>query len=203
MRSVLLGLGVFGLAGCATVSMVPGEASVETGISAEQSALRQSSDQFCENAEKAGWVQKSSGVMGLARILMHGNDDAQDEDASDYAQSIQAETAELAVVFERIAADAEAARLGLAQVVMVAEGVLAGETPSRRADVMSFERSLIAAQKSHRNFARAADVASQRAEAAPVAVDAALDGFGAEIDKARRIADRLADKYADLEKAVS
>lgn len=202
MRSVALGLCLIGLSGCATVSVVPGEATVETNLSVQQSALRTSSEAFYENAREAGWVEKSSGIVGLARILMHGQDDA-DGTPSDYSDLVGAETDLPAAVFNRVIVDAEAAREGLAGVAEQAIAVLAGELDYGRSDIVSFERSLVTAQKAHRGFARAADIAATRNDGAPETVDAALDRLAVEIDDARDVADRLADRYASIDRAVS
>ncbi len=202
MRSVALGLCVIGLAGCATVSMVPGQATVETNLSVQQSALRTSSDAFYETARESGWVEKSTGLAGLARILMHGQDEAEDA-PSDYSERVGAETEPPANVFSRVVTDSEAAREGLSDVAEQAVTVLNSELEYGRSDIVSFERSLVTAQKAHRSFSRAADLAATRNGGAPETVDAALARLATEIDEARRVADQLADRYASIDVAVS
>lgn len=202
MRSVFVGLCAIGLVGCATVSMVPGEATIQASLTEQQSALRASSDDFCTHAQDAGWVQRTNGIAGLARILMHGAGDG-DDAASDYAERVGAETETPDSVFTQIVIDADEARSGLAQVAELAGSVLTGDVEYGRSDIFSFERSLVTAQKAHRNFARAADMAAARSDGAPVSVDTALGRLANEIDAARRVADRLADRYASADRAVS
>ena len=50
MRSVFLSLSLCLLGGCATVSMMPGEATVESGLSHNQSALRKVSAEYSDGA---------------------------------------------------------------------------------------------------------------------------------------------------------
>lgn len=202
MRNVLIGFCLVGLAGCATVSMVPGQATVETDLTETQSALRKSSDAYCETARDAGWVAETDGIFGLARILMHGQD-AGEETPKGYAASIGAETDPVETVFSRIAADAQTAREGLAAVASEARALLVSNDEAGRGDIKSFELSLLSAQDAHRNFARAADMTVARAGSAPADVDLALAAFADEIDSARKTADALADKFAAVDRAVS
>ncbi|MEO1695610.1 MAG: hypothetical protein AAFR55_10265 [Pseudomonadota bacterium] len=139
--------------------------------------------------------------MGLASILLNG---ARGEDAprNDYAAAIEADAAPVDVVFATIIRDATAARSGLSAVVLEADRVLEEAAEAKRADVMSFERVLVNAQAASRNFARAADIAGQRAKT-PDAVDVALDALDTEIDTARGTADTLADTYASINRSTS
>ncbi|MEO1473271.1 MAG: hypothetical protein AAFS03_04920 [Pseudomonadota bacterium] len=201
MRGVFACVLCLSIVGCATVSMTPGRAIVENGVSEQQSALRTASNAFCDEAEKAGWVRESSGLVGLASILLNG---ARGEDAprNDYAAAIEADAAPVDVVFATIIRDATAARSGLSAVVLEADRVLEEAAEAKRADVMSFERVLVNAQAASRNFARAADIAGQRAKT-PDAVDVALDALDTEIDTARGTADTLADTYASINRSTS
>lgn len=204
MRSVILVLSLGFLAGCATVSVVPGEATVETSLSANQSKLRQTSLDYCDRTVAAGWVEESSGVSGLAHVLMHGRDAASDPDAA-YAARIGATTDAPALVLAKIASDAAEARAGLGDVTREADAVLASgkDETANRGDVMSFERALVRAQMSQRSFARALDLVAARADldVSPIVLE--IDKFASAIDHARSIADRLADHYAAVEPAAS
>lgn len=191
--------------GCATVSMTSGETVVKADISERQSALRVASDEYCDTAEKRGWVEKATSIFGFANRLLNGDtNEPKSEVEADYAALVGAETEAPDSVFEQIKLDAEAARIGLVEVTGTASGVLLSEqTDTERGDVMSYERALINAQKSHRAFSRAADLAAQRAGNVPADTEAALASLASEIDTARETADILADRYAALETSIS
>lgn len=197
MRSVLLGCSLLLLGACATVSMVPGEASVETGIGGQKTPLQKASIEFCDGAEQKGWIKAGNGLAGLANILMHGRGD-EANGASHYADQIGAATAPPADIVTQIASDAEEARLGLASVTAEAERLLADtESEASRGDVTSFERALVRAQRVSRAFADAIEIVSERTTDVADA-NAALSDFTADIDKARLTADELAERYASL-----
>ena len=202
MRSVFLSLSLCLLGGCATVSMMPGEATVESGLSHNQSALRKVSAEYSDTATKEGWVEASGGLAGFADMLINGRSDAPD----DYATRIGAATNAPALVLSRIPADSEAARTGLAAVSVEAKAVLnsAASDAATRTDVMSYERALVRAQTAYRNFQSALSLVAARddmdMDTAPV--DAELSDFAETIDSARHTADKLADKYASLNSIV-
>jgi hypothetical protein len=202
MRSVFLSLSLCLLGGCATVSMMPGEATVESGLSHNQSVLRKVSAEYSDSASAEGWVEASGGLAGFADMLINGRSDAPD----DYATRIGAATNAPAIVLSRISADSEAARTGLAAVSVEAKAVLnsAADDAASRTDVMSYERALVRAQTAYRNFQSALSTVAARADmdmdTAPV--DAELSDFADTIDAARKTADKLADKYASLNSIV-
>lgn len=201
MRSVILGVSLCLLAGCATVSMVPGEALVQAGLSQNQSALRTASTDYCDKAVDAGWVKSNGGLAGLANTLINGitNDQAR---ANTYAARIGAGTEAPALVLARIVSDSQAARAGLGEVSREADTLLeeTGAQTASRADVMSYERALVRAQMAYRSFQSALGEVAARPDmdmdTAPV--DKELGAFEAVIDDARDTADRLADKYASV-----
>lgn len=206
MRSVLLGVSLCLLAGCATVSMVPGETSVSAGLSQKQSALRTASAAYCDMAVDEGWVKSSGGLAGLANTLINGLS-LDEERADTYAARIGADTQAPALVLARIVTDAQAARAGLDGVNQEAETLLADSAKlgATRADVMSYERALVRAQMAYRSFQSALGEVSARPDrdidTAPV--DKELEAFASVIDSARETADRLADKYAAVNTATS
>lgn len=202
MRSVLAGLCIVGLSGCATVSMAPSQTTVENGLSVQQSALRTASDEYCAKAREAGWVSDGDGLMGLARILMHGQSD-EEQVSEDYAAQVGAETEASPTVYSIVAEDARQAAIGLTAVTREARAVLTGDADANRADVMSFERTLVNAQSAQRAFARALDLASRRSEVSPVDADQAVALFAAQIDDASAVADKLAARYSAVDRAVS
>jgi len=191
--------------GCATVSMTTGEAVVTTSITEKQSALRTASDEYCDTAEKRGWVAKATSIFSFANRLINGDSDLEKAQAEhDYAAMVGAETSAPDRVFQQIALDAEAARIGLIEVTGTASGILtSNDTDTKRGDVMSYERALVNAQKSHRAFSRAADLAAKRAGGVPDTTETALASLANEIDTARDTADVLAERYAELTVAVS
>ena len=84
MRNVIISmlLGV-SLSGCATVSMVASEATVETGLTVEESSLRKVSSAYTDLAERKNWIEESKGLLDFARVLMNGaSDDKADGDES-------------------------------------------------------------------------------------------------------------------------
>ena len=201
MRSVLSGVLLAMATGCATVSMVSGETTVETFMTAEQSALRTASDAYCETAHEKGWAVNSNGLANLTAMLMHGDNAVERSEAS-YSDQIGVVTASTTGLVETIARDADAARLGLISVTDEARSVLSeAGTETARADVTSFERALVRAQRAHRNFTAALEQVSERTSDIDLASDA-ISRFGAEIDKARRVADDLAARYASIGEAA-
>lgn len=196
MRSVLLGLSLCVLTGCATVSVVPGEATFETALTRTQSELRQASNAYCDEVVAAGWVEEADGLATLADTLMHGRSEVAGTPGF-YAARIGADTKAPALVLARIISDSQSARTGLAGVTAEAEGVLRSrdDNASNRGDVMSFERALVRAQMAHRGFQEALDLVSLRADMDVQPIVTEIEAFAREIDDARGIADRLADRY--------
>lgn len=204
MRSIVLGASLCLLAGCATVSMVSGETSVETSLTQSQSALRKVSAEYCTDAVKKGWIEATGGLAGFASTLINGKSD---DETRDYASRIGAKSDAPSLVLARIVSDAQAARTGLADVSREARDVLetGGQDSATRADVMSYERALVRAQMAYRNFQSAlGDVTSRSDMDMDIApVDRELKSFADTIDDARDTADGLADKYASLSRSTS
>ena len=198
MRSVILTVSLCLLGGCATVSMVPGQATVVSGLSHNQSVLRKVSGDYCDEAVKSGWIQASGGLAGLADTLINGRDST----VEDYASRIGADKNAPALVLSRISSDAQSARSGLASVSGEANVMLRSpdSDAATRADVMSFERALVRAQMAYRNFQSALSTVSARddMDMDTARIDAELADFADTIDTARKTADGLADKYAAL-----
>lgn len=195
MRSLMIGVSLGLLAGCATVSVVPGEATVETALTRSQSDLRLASNAYCDEVVAEGWVEEAGGFASLADTLMHGR--TEPSGPGYYAARIGADSKAPALVLAKIAADSSAARKGLAYVTSEAESVLRSrdKQASSRGDVMSFERALVRAQMAHRGFQEALDLVSVRADMDIEPVARQVEQFASMIDTARRTADRLAEKY--------
>lgn len=195
MKHLVVGIGLICVAGCATVTMVPGEASVETELAAPQSALRIAAEDFCATASDKGWASEGNRLFGFAAILMEGETDGERATAN-YLEEVEAETGDVEVVLERITEDAGAAAEGLAEVTVEARKLLrATDLQPHRKDVTSYERALVQAQKALRAFEEAVRVVSARTEDTENA-EQAVAAFAAEIDEARRVADELARRYA-------
>ena len=205
MRSIVLGVSLCLLAGCATVSMVPGEASVETGLSQSRSALHKISADYCDAAVENGWVEASGGLAGFASVLIHGKSESDSEGS--YASRIGATTSAPSLVLARIVSDSQAARNGLSNVSREARNVLqeGGEGAASRSDVMSYERALVRAQMAYRSFQGAlGEVAAREDNDVDLApVDRELEAFAETIDDARNTTDGLAEKYASLNRTAS
>ncbi len=193
MRSVLVVLLTCSLAGCATVSMSPGEATVETAMTDEQTALRMASDTYCNAVTENGWVTERGGLASLAGILMNGHRTAKTQPEA-YSDRIGADTAKPAELVRQITGDAETAREGLGVVIAEAEAVRDAGAEIARADVASFERALVRAQRAHRGFTAAIETVKTRGGETRAAVQS-VEAFAAQIDTARGIADELLERY--------
>lgn len=208
MRSVVvLIFGLLVITGCATVSVVSGEASVETSVTPEQSKLRNVSNAYTKRAKSENWVRPSDGLMGLAKVLMDGVSDNRDAPQT-YADIINTQAGDVAVLYHRIAMDISAARSGLDVVTAEALTFIATTQVSKanlRRDVVSFESALVSAQKSRRSFAKAISVVASRSQQGLAMTEVELAAFDLAIDRARDMADNLANAHASApaETAVS
>lgn len=204
MRSVLVSVSLGLLAGCATVSVVPEAANMETSLTKSQSALRVSSEAFCDLAENEGWAEADRGLAGLAGMLIWGREKTVPT-AGAYAASVGADSRAPVLVLARISADSDAARAGLETVTLQARAVLAAEDsePAGRGDVLAYERALVRAQLAYRNFREAFQIVSERSDMPVGQVQAKIEQFSLAIDEARRLADRLAEESAGSNLAVS
>ncbi|MEO0550684.1 MAG: hypothetical protein AAFZ91_12250 [Pseudomonadota bacterium] len=198
MRKVILSLvSAVTLAGCATVSMIPGTTIVEATLSSEQSTLRNASEAYVQTAEDENWVQPSGGIMDLAKVLMDGVSGDQDGRAGSYLEMLEADIADPEVRLTEIDMDVREAATRLAAITTEAQAFIADPTAAeaiRRSDVMSFETSLVTAQKARTSFIEALQsVASQGSFDMNPTQDALTD-----LDHAIRDARKMADTLADL-----
>jgi hypothetical protein len=199
MRNVFVScIALLVVTGCATVSMAPVETVIEARVSQDQTQLREICDAYTAQAETGGWVTRSTGLFGLAKILVDGVD-GETEAPKSYADMIEAETGDTSTIYQRLRADIATATTGLNAVVTEAEAFLettAVDTESLRDDVMALENALVTAQKSRRNFAKTLTIVAKRNAIGVDDVDADLARFDDAIDATRDATDRLADKYA-------
>ena len=197
MRSVLLSvLMASSLGACATVSMVSSEAVVETGLSAEQSSLREVSDAYTDMAERKNWVAKSGGLLGFARVLMDGASGDDETPEMKYAEDLQADGTSRSQQVMQLRGDIESATHGLNVATMEAEKLFGTEMTAKRlrADLVSYESALVTAKKARRTFVGAlTDFEPEELEGA----SDALTAFDNSIDAASDAADKLADYAAD------
>ena len=205
MRSVLVSiLLAASLTGCATVSMVASEATVETDLTAAECSLRKVSDAYTDLAERKLWIEKSTGLLGFARVLMDG---ASDADASSEGTYLKLVTTEAPVGTDQITfvkSDIESAAHGLDGATMEVQKLFgAGLTAKAlRADLLSYESALVTAKKARRTFVTTlSDLDVEEVNSASYA----LTELDVSIDKARDAADKLADYAADrkLEESLS
>lgn len=195
MRSVLVAaLLASSLGACATVSMVSSEATVETGLTAEQSSLRKVSDAYIDLAERKHWVAKSGGLLGFARVLMDGSSDDGKDGA--YAAELQSAAVTVEAQEARLREDIEGATHGLNVATMEAEKLFEADLPAKslRADLVSYESALVTAKKARRTFV--STLAQLEIDGAAATTDA-LTAFDSSIDEARDAADKLADLAAN------
>ncbi|MBO6687051.1 MAG: hypothetical protein NXH70_14640 [Hyphomonas sp.] len=201
MRSVLLSvLLASSLGACATVSMVSSEAVVETGLSSQQSSLREVSDAYTDMAEREKWVAKSGGLLGFARVLMDGASDNDATPTMKYTDDLQAASASRSQQVMQLRGDIESATHGLNVATMEAEKLFGTEMTAKRlrADLVSYESALVTAKKARRTFVGALTEYEQ--EELEGASDA-LTAFDNSIDSASDAADKLADYAADRKRS--
>ena len=169
-----------------------------------QSALRKTSDAYCDYLAAKGWAEADKGLAGFADLLIRGRS-ASEETLPAYASEIGAASRAPVLVLARISADSESARKGLEDVTLEARDVLgnARGDASNRNDVIAYERALVRAQMAHRNFQDALEIVSARADMDVSPVEAELGDFATSIDEARRVADDLAERYAGSYGAAS
>lgn len=201
MRSVIISMLLMGsLSGCATVSMVASEATVETSLTAKESSLRKVSSAYTDLAERKHWIEENKGLLDFARVLMNG---ASDEDANGevtYLAQVQAQGAAKLDQAKFIRADIEGAAHGLDVATMEVEKLFGVERPAKalRADLVSYESALVTAKKARRTFVSAlADI--EMADANPSTY--ALAQLDVSIDAASDAADKLADYAAERKRA--
>lgn len=201
MRSVVISiLLAAALSGCATVSMVASEATVETNLSAEESSLRNVSDAYIDMAERKKWVEKNQGLLDFARVLMEGSSSNSDKDDASYVSQVQAEADNPASRADLIRTDIESATHGLNVATLEAQKLFGADLSARslRADLVSYESALVTAKKARRTFISALSELDMD-DANPTSY--ALAQFDVSIDTARDAADKLADYAAARKKA--
>lgn len=194
MRSVMISVFLASsLGACATVSMVSSEATVETGLTAEQSSLQKVSDAYIDLAERKNWVAKNNGLLGFARVLMDGVSGDEADRGDSYVADL-----ENGGHGAQLRDDILSATHGLNVATMEAEKLLSSSVSAKalRADLVSYESALVTAKKARRTFVTALSDAGSDENAS--AADA-LTAFETSIDQASRAADKLAD-YAALRK---
>nr|WP_070960086.1 hypothetical protein [Hyphomonas sp. Mor2] len=197
MRSVLLSVILASsLGACATVSMVSSEAVVETGLTTEQSSLREVSDAYTDLAERKNWVAKSGGLLGFARVLMDGASNEDQTPEMKYASDLKANAPSRSQQISQLRDDIESATHGLNVATMEAEKLQgSGATAkSLRADLVSYESALVTAKKARRTFVNALTTYEQEELGG---ASYALTAFDESIDQARDAADKLADYTAE------
>lgn len=184
------------LAGCTTISVLPGSSTVETTLSAEQSSLRQAATVFNDMATSRGWITTSGGLFGMARVLVDGQDEANPRQNS-YADLIGAEERNQDEVATTLITDAGDAASALSEVSIEAHAFLevprANRDATKRSDLISFERALVQAQQTRRSFVEAASAADLVRN---TQVNVAMTRLDMKIDEARLIADQLANEYS-------
>ncbi|MCR9078613.1 MAG: hypothetical protein NXH78_05885 [Hyphomonadaceae bacterium] len=201
MRSVFLSMILASsLGACATVSMVSSEAVVETGLSTEQSSLREVSEAYTDLAERKHWVAKSGGLLGFARVLMDGASGDDQTPEMKYSADLKSGSTSRSQQVLQLRDDIESATHGLNVATMEAEKLQGSEASAKRlrADLVSYESALVTAKKARRTFVSAlADFEQEELEGA----SDALTAFDQSIDSASDAADTLADYAADRKRS--
>lgn len=188
--------------GCATVSMVPTTAVVETEIAAEQSRLRTVSDAYVEQAKSQNWIVDGSGFWSIAKVLVDGAEsDPAKPTLTQYEQRLLDAGPVVSDRAELIKADALSAARGLDLVTKEAQSLIGAQIEAKnlRADILSFETALITAQQSRRTFIRAIGTLPLSNEDA----DKAISLLEASIDQAKSAADLLSKAHLIEDSAQS
>ena len=204
VRSVLTSLGLaLALSACATVSVVPGTSTVETGITQKQSSLRLAAVAFNETAVARGWINESLGFVDLARVLVDGKTNTQAEEKT-YASLIGADVRPTDEIIATLITDVSDAETALSLVSDEADAFFTGrteiDTRTAREDLVSFERALVQAQRSRRAFIEAMSVAGI-SETADLA--GAFESLDLEVARARDLADQMAAEYSRRDTSTS
>ena len=201
MRSVIISmLLAVSLTGCATVSMVASEATVETDLTAKESSLRKVSSAYTDLAERNNWIEENKGLLGFARVLMNGTSDDETNGRVAYLDKVQAQSETPLEQAEFIRTDIEGAAHGLDVATMEVEKLFGAERQAKvlRADLVSYEGALVTAKKARRTFISAlSDI--NMADANPTTY--ALTQLDASIESANEAADKLADLAANRKRA--
>ncbi|GAB5454306.1 MAG: hypothetical protein Hens2KO_05350 [Henriciella sp.] len=205
MRSVLVSiLLTASLSGCATVSMVASEATVETQVSASESSLRKVSDAYTDLAERKLWIAKNTGLLGFARVLMDGASNSDESAEGTYLKLVTDEAASNTDQVSFVKSDIDSAAHGLDVATMEVQKLFGAGLSAKalRADLLSYESALVTAKKARRTFVTTlSELDIDEVNSASYA----LTELDLSIDKARDAADKLADYAADqkLEESLS
>ncbi|MEL6827731.1 MAG: hypothetical protein AAFN91_15900, partial [Pseudomonadota bacterium] len=122
MRSVLFSLLLATtLSGCATVSMVASEATVETSYASQESSLSKVADAYTEQAERKNWVKANNGLFDFARVLMDGASEKDDAGDATYISQVKRQSDVASEQADFIRSDIEHAAHGLDVATMEVE----------------------------------------------------------------------------------
>lgn len=199
LRSVSLAAILFLSAGCATVSMQP--ASLTTSFTQQKSELTKQAEAYSATCVDAGWTQASNPLGFIHKSLFPGAD--QEEAATTFGQSINAETADLNEVQSVLIAQITEAHSSLAYLNQTAAQALDSSEGIVRADVRSYEEALISARKAYRSFEDVRQTVEDRSDAPSSQVDNALAFFDDEIERSKSVADLLVARWQNQDGAVS
>lgn len=200
MRLLAFALAGMCLSACATVSVVPKEAKVKTAAAqTQQSELRQASQAYVQQTVERGWIVAGPGWTEMAMVLLNGRDETAEKPTDlKYADRLMLKAEHGADPVEILVTDTKDASSGLAALTDEVETLLAKTKSDKleRADVTSYERALVHAQKSRKSFIEAAGSIQKMYGKSSEQAELALTDYEGEIDRARRTANRIADVYA-------
>lgn len=201
MRSIAILFTGIVLSACTTVSVLPQKTVVSTTTAiSEQSELRLASTAYIDTAIARGWVPQSASWSDVARVLIDGRDGSETATSEpSYAERLTVQARHGHDAVGSLVRDASDARLGLSELTDEVEILIASRHNRflERADVTSYERVLVHAQRARRSFVSAASVLTDYTGAPlPDSAEFALSAYDQEIDRARRTANRIADLYA-------
>ena len=199
MRPFLISalLAMSALSGCATISMVPGHTVIETTLVAEQSELRELSNDYVEMAETSHWVAPNPDFWAFAKMLANGR--ALQKTPKTYAERVLSASEDASEIRLVIATDIGLAQSGLTELIDQAEVLLASDSAdsSLRTETYSFESALVTAQKARRNFSEAAYLLEKTSDGTEAALASYFAAFDDVIARAQMTADALAARGAE------
>ena len=202
MRTVLTGLiALVALGGCATVSMAPASMLVSATVSEEQSDFRDKCSAFSDAVYERGFVTKSNSFSQVFNMLDHG--DKVDMTDTAYRERVQIDTADPAVVYKIVEADANWLAEHLDEITLKVDTLLEDldsedDQKTLRKDIVAFEEALVLAKKSRVSFLNVISEFDGQDTVEREEAEEALRAVEASIDRASRYIDKLSDVYASL-----
>ncbi len=185
------------MSACATVSVVVDNSPEIEAQSDVQSDIQIAGETFEQKALSRGWILPSPNLSNMTNILIDGKSQTNTPGKDTYAYFIGAEIRPMAEIKQTIVTDVKDATSSLQTVSDKITAFLAIEMQARtiteRTDLINYERCLVKAHQTKRNFTRAIELAKLKEDGDIQLVET---GFIAEIDRAQRLIKALHADYS-------